>query len=439
MTADELKELACLEFQAELFMQSFCHTAAYPKPADAKMHRTLPGFMIERKGVALRPGDGVIHSWLNRLILPDTVGTGGDSHTRFPIGLSFPAGSGLVAFAGALGFMPLDMPESVLVKFSGRRNPGITLRDVVNAIPYFAIKKGLLTVAKKNKKNVFNGCVLEMEGLADLTVDQAYELTDASAERSAAGAVISLQEGSVVQALKSNVALMEKMIEEGYQSGETLKRRVDACRKWLENPVLIRRDPQAEFKAVLEIDLAEIKEPILACPNDPDDVRLLSEVAGDKIDEVFIGSCMVNIAHFRAAGRIFEGAGLAKAKLWLTPPTKMDAAQLIREGFYAIFNAAGARMEIPGCSLCMGNQARVAPRATVMSTSTRNFDDRMGDGARVYLGSAVLAAIAALKGEIPRPEDYFTLFREKIAPQSETIHRYLQFEEMKGSSLGYVR
>jgi len=439
MTADELKELACLEFQSDLFMQSFCHTAAYPKPADAKMHRTLPGFMTERKGVALRPGDGVIHSWLNRLILPDTVGTGGDSHTRFPIGVSFPAGSGLVAFAGALGFMPLDMPESVLVRFLGRRNPGITLRDVVNAIPYFAIKKGLLTVAKKNKKNIFNGCVLEMEGLEDLTVDQAYELTDASAERSAAAAVISLQEERVVQAVRSNVALMEKMIEEGYQSGETLKRRVDACGKWLENPVLIRRDPHAEYKAVLEIDLEEIREPILACPNDPDDVRLLSEVAGDKVDEVFIGSCMVNIAHFRAAGRIFEGAGPAKAKIWLTPPTKMDAAQLMREGYYAIFNAIGARMEIPGCSLCMGNQARVAPKATVMSTSTRNFDDRLGDGARVYLGSAVLAAIAALKGELPRPEDYFALFREKIIPQSETIHRYLQFDEMKGLSLGYVR
>ena len=439
MTADELKELACLEFQAELFMQSFCHTAAYPKPTDAKTHRTLPGFMTERKGVALRPGDGVIHSWLNRLILPDTVGTGGDSHTRFPIGISFPAGSGLVAFAGALGFMPLDMPESVLVKFSGHRNPGITLRDVVNAIPYFAIKKGLLTVEKKGKKNVFNGCVLEMEGLEDLTVDQAYELTDASAERSAAASVISLKEGKVVQAVKSNVALMEKMIEEGYQSAETLRRRIEACRKWLENPALLKRDLNADYKAVLEIDLADIKEPILACPNDPDDVRLLSEVAGERIDEVFIGSCMVNVAHFRAAGRIFEGAGAAKAKLWLTPPTKMDAAQLMREGFYAIFNAIGARVEIPGCSLCMGNQARVAPRATVMSTSTRNFDDRLGDGARVYLGSAVLAAIAAVKGELPRPEDYFALFLEKIAPQSETIHRYLQFDEMKGSSLGYVR
>jgi len=439
MTADELKELACLEFQADLFMQSFCHTAAYPKPTDAKMHRTLPPFMVARKGVSLKPGDGVIHSWLNRLILPDTVGTGGDSHTRFPIGISFPAGSGLVAFAGALGFMPLDMPESVLVRFTGKLNTGITLRDAVNAIPYFAIRKGLLTVEKKSKKNVFNGCVLEMEGLEDLTVDQAYELTDASAERSAAAALISLKEERVAEYLKSNIALMEKMIEEGYENADTLRKRVAACREWLKNPVLLKRDAHAEYKAVLEIDLAEIKEPILACPNDPDDVRLLSQVAGGKIDEVFIGSCMVNIAHFRAAGRIFEGAGMAKAKIWLTPPTKMDAAQLMREGYYAIFNAIGARMEIPGCSLCMGNQARVAPKATVMSTSTRNFDDRLGDGARVYLGSAVLAAIAAVKGELPRPEEYFALFREKIIPQSETIHRYLQFDEMKGLSLGYVR
>jgi aconitate hydratase 2/2-methylisocitrate dehydratase len=439
MTADELKELACLEFQADLFMQSFCHTAAYPKPADVKTQATLPAFMTERKGVALRPGDGVIHSWLNRLLLPDTVGTGGDSHTRFPIGVSFPAGSGLVAFAGALGFMPLDMPESVLVKFRGRRNPGITLRDVVNAIPYFAIKRGLLTVEKKGKKNVFNGCVLEMEGLEDLTVDQAYELTDASAERSAAAAVIALAEEKVVQSVRSNVALMEQMIEEGYQSAETLRRRIEACRKWLASPVLVNRDAHAEYKAVLEIDLAEVTEPILACPNDPDDVRPLSSVSGDKIDEVFIGSCMVNISHFRAAGAIFEEAGRVAARVWVAPPTKMDAAQLMREGYYAIFNAVGARMEIPGCSLCMGNQARVAPGTTVMSTSTRNFDDRMGDGARVYLGSAVLAAISALKGKLPTPEEYFTLFRDKIAPRADKIHRYLQFDEMKGTNLGYVR
>ena len=439
MTADELKELACLEFQADLVMQSFCHTAAYPKPADARMHQTLPSFMVARNGVSLRPGDGVIHSWLNRLLLPDTVGTGGDSHTRFPVGISFPAGSGLVAFAGALGFMPLDMPESVLVRFRGRRNPGITLRDVVNAIPYFAIARGLLTVEKKNKTNVFNGCVLEMEGLEALTVDQAYELTDASAERSAAAAVIALPEDAVVQAVESNVALMERMIEEGYQSAETLRRRIAACRDWLARPALIRRDGHASYKAVLEIDLAEIREPILACPNDPDDVRLLSQVAGAKVEEVFIGSCMVNIAHLRAAGRIFEGAGPAKAKVWLTPPTKMDAAQLMREGYYAIFNAAGARMEVPGCSLCMGNQARVAPGATVVSTSTRNFDDRLGDGARVYLGSAVLAALAAVKGEIPRPEEYFAVFAEKIAPRSEDIHRYLRFDRMKGQGLGYAR
>lgn len=439
MTADELKELACLEFQADLFMQSFCHTAAYPKPTDVKTHKTLPAFMTERKGVSLKPGDGVIHSWLNRLILPDTVGTGGDSHTRFPMGISFPAGSGLVAFAGALGFMPLDMPESVLVRFRGRRNPGITLRDAVNAIPYFAIQRGLLTVEKKGKKNIFNGCVLEMEGLEDLTVEQAYELTDASAERSAAAAVIALSKEKVVQAVRSNVALMEQMIEEGYQSAETLRRRIEACRKWLEDPVLIERDAHAEYKAVLEIDLAEIKEPILACPNDPDDVRPLSAVAGDRIDEVFIGSCMVNIGHFRAAGAIFEGAGRAAARVWLTPPTKMDAAQLMREGYYSVFNSIGARMEIPGCSLCMGNQARVVPRTTVMSTSTRNFDDRMGDGTRVYLGSAVLAAIAAVLGKLPTPEEYFAQFKDKIAPRAEKIHRFLQFDEMKGSSLGYVR
>jgi aconitate hydratase 2/2-methylisocitrate dehydratase len=439
MTADELKELACLEFQTDLFMQSFCHTAAYPKAADVKMHQSLPAFMVERKGVALRPGDGVIHSWLNRLLLPDTVGTGGDSHTRFPIGISFPAGSGLVAFAGALGFMPLDMPESVLVRFKGRRRQGITLRDVVNAIPYFAIQEGLLTVEKKGKKNVFNGCVLELEGLEDLTVEQAYELTDASAERSAAAAAIALSPDQVVRGVRSNVALMEQMIAEGYQSAETLRRRIEACRAWLEKPVLLERDPQASYKAVLEIDLNEIKEPILACPNDPDDVKLLSAVAGDRIDEAFIGSCMVNIGHLRAAGAVFEGAGLAQARVWITPPTKMDAAQLMREGYYAIFNAAGARLEIPGCSLCMGNQARVAPKSTVISTSTRNFDDRMGDGTRVYLGSAVVAAVAAVKGILPSVEEYFTVFKNKIAPRSEKIHRYLRFDEMKGASLGYVR
>jgi len=438
MTADELKELSCLEFQSELFMQSFCHTAAYPKTTDVKMHKSLPPFIIERKGVALKPGDGVIHSWLNRLILPDTMGTGGDSHTRFPIGLSFPAGSGLVAFAGALGFMPLDMPESVLVKFSGSLNPGITLRDVVNAIPLAALHKGLLTVAKKGKKNIFNGRIIEMEGLPDLTCEQAYELTDATAERSAAGGTIALSEATVAKFLKSNVALMERMIAEGYQTASTLQRRIEACRRWLENPVLVKRDAKAEYAAVIEVDLSEIKEPILACPNDPDDVKPLSEVAGDKIDEVFIGSCMTNIGHFRAAGKIFEGEGYLPVALWMTPPTKMDAAQLMREGSYGLFVGAGARMEIPGCSLCMGNQARVRPQATIISTSTRNFDDRMGDGARVYLGSAELSAVAALRGKLPAVEDYFAVMRKKIMPKVDEIYRYLQFDEMESLSLGYL-
>ncbi|MDP2915681.1 MAG: bifunctional aconitate hydratase 2/2-methylisocitrate dehydratase [Candidatus Aminicenantes bacterium] len=435
MTADELKELACLEFQCDLFMQSFCHTAAYPKTADVKMHRTLPPFIVERKGVALKPGDGVIHSWLNRLILPDTMGTGGDSHTRFPIGLSLPAGSGLVAFAGALGFMPLDMYESVLVRFKGALNPGITLRDVVNAIPYFAIQEGWLTVAKKGKKNIFNDRILEMEGLEDLTVDQAYELTDASAERSAAGSVIALKPDKVARFLKSNIALMKKMIEQGYRDAETLKKRVSACEKWLEKPVLLERDKTAEYAAVLEIDLAAIKEPLLACPNDPDDVKPLSQVAGDRIEEVFIGSCMVNIGHFRAVGRIFDKAAYPGTRIWITPPTKMDEIQLKKEGFYSIYSQVGARTEIPGCSLCMGNQARVKPGATIISTSTRNFDDRMGDGARVYLGSAELAAVAALKGRLPTPEEYLVVMKEKVFPFSADVYRYLQFDEMKDFSL----
>ncbi len=439
MTADELKELACLEFQADHFMQSFCHTAAYPKPADAKMHRTLPVFMTERQGVALRPGDGVIHSWLNRLILPDTVGTGGDSHTRFPAGISFPAGSGLVAFAGALGFMPLDMPESVLVRFKGGLNPGLTLRDAVNAIPYFAIQKGLLTVEKKGKKNIFNGCVLEMEGLEDLAVDQAYEFTDASAERSAAAAVFSLKEERVVEYLKSNIALMERMIAEGYQSAATLERRIDACRKWLQNPVLLKRDGHADYKAVLEIDLGDIKEPLVACPNDPDDVKPLSKIAGDPVEEVFIGSCITNIGHFRAASRIFDKAGSVPARVWITPPTKMDAAQLMREGHYAVFAAIGARLEIPGCSLCMGNQARVKAGTTVFSTSTRNFDHRIGDFTRVYLGSAELAAVAAVKGKIPTPEEYMAVMKEKILPRAAEIYRYLEFHKMGDFTLGYAR
>jgi len=439
MTADELKELACLEFQADLFMQSFCHTAAYPKPADVKVHQTLPAFMIARQGVALRPGDGVIHSWLNRLGLPDTVGTGGDSHTRFPIGVSFPAGSGLVAFAGALGFMPLDMPESVLVRFKGRLNPGLTLRDAVNAIPYFAVKKGLLTVEKKGKKNVFNGCVLEIEGLEDLTGDQAYELTDASAERSAAACVISLKEERVADYLRSNVALMEEMVKEGYQSAETLRRRIEACRAWLADPVLLKRDPHAGYKAVLEIDLAAITEPLVACPNDPDDVRPLSAVAGDPVQEVFIGSCMTNIGQFRAAARLLDKAGTPAARVWITPPTKMDAAELMREGYYALFVGFGGRTEMPGCSLCMGNQARVAPGTTVFSTSTRNFDHRLGDNTRVYLGSSELAAVAALKGRMPTVEEYMSAMKERVLPKAGEIYRYLEFDKMGGFSLGYVR
>ncbi|MDD8014598.1 MAG: bifunctional aconitate hydratase 2/2-methylisocitrate dehydratase [Acidobacteriota bacterium] len=439
MTADELKELACLEFQTGLFMQSFCHTAAYPKPTDVKMHSGLSAFVTDRRGVALRPGDGVIHSWLNRLILPDTLGTGGDSHTRFPIGLSFPAGSGLVAFAGALGFMPLDMPESVLVRFRGTLAPGLTLRDAVNAVPFYAVQRGLLTVSKKGKKNIFNGRILEMEGIPGLTVDQAYELTDASAERSAAAAVIALETDRVAAYLRSNIALMEKMIGEGYQTASTLEKRIEACRRWLENPRLLERDENAEYAAVLEIDLADIREPLLACPNDPDDVRPLSAVAGDKIDEVFIGSCMTNIGHFRAASRIFEKAGRAEARIWLAPPTKMDAAQLMREGHYSVFSSIGARVEIPGCSLCMGNQARVDPEASVMSTSTRNFDDRMGDGARVYLGSAELAAVTAIRGRLPSVEEYFAVMTEKILPAAETIYRYLEFDKTGGQPLAYVR
>lgn len=437
MTADELKELACMEFQSDLFMQSFCHTAAYPKPADVKMHLSLSQFIVERKGLALKPGDGVIHSWINRLLIPDTMGTAGDSHTRFPIGLSFPAGSGLVAFAGTLGFMPLDMPESVLVKFKGQFNPGITLRDAVNAIPYYAIQQGLLTVAKEGKKNIFNGRILEMEGLPDLSVEQAFELTDATAERSAAGGTIALSEQSVISYLESNIALMRKMIEDGYQDPGVLQRRIEACERWLENPVLIRRDGNAEYAAELEIDLEDIKEPILACPNDPDDVKLLSEVAGDKIEEIFIGSCMTNIGHFRAAGHIFEGAGYLSTRVWLTPPTKMDRAQLMREGYYSIYASSGARTEIPGCSLCMGNQARVRPRATIISTSTRNFDNRMGDGAQVYLGSAELAAVTALEGRLPTPQKYFSIMEEKVIPKSREIYQYLQFDTMEDLLLDY--
>ena len=433
MTADELKELACLRFLSPMFMQSFCHTAAYPKPADVKMHKSLPGFIAERGGVALRPGDGVIHSWLNRLLLPDTVGTGGDSHTRFPIGISFPAGSGLVAFAGAMGFMPLDMPESVLVRFKGKFNPGITLRDAVNAIPYWAIKQGLLTVPKKNKKNIFNGQILEMEGLPDLSVEQAFELTDAAAERSAAAGCIQLSEESVCTYLRSNVALMQKMIEEGYQDPQTLQNRIDAVNQWLKAPKLLKADKNAEYKAVIEIDLAEITEPILACPNDPDDVKLLSEVAGTPIQDVFLGSCMTNIGHFRAAAEIWRGQKFNPAvRTWICPPTRMDQEKLKDEAIFSVYSAMGARLEIAGCSLCMGNQARVPDGVNMFSTSTRNFDDRIGNGAQVYLGSAELGAVITNLGKIPTPAEYLAVYQEKVAPKAAQIYKYLQFDEMDG-------
>jgi aconitate hydratase 2 / 2-methylisocitrate dehydratase len=433
MTADELTELACLKFQAPMFMQSFCHTAAYPKPADVKMHKSLPKFIAARGGVALRPGDGVIHSWLNRLLLPDTVGTGGDSHTRFPIGISFPAGSGLVAFAGAMGFMPLDMPESVLVRFKGEFNPGITLRDAVNAIPYYAIKQGLLTVPKKNKVNIFNGRILEMEGLPNLTVEQAFELTDAAAERSAAAGCIQLGEESVATYLRSNVALMEKMIAEGYQDKNTLKKRIKDVQKWLKKPSLLRADSNAEYAALIEIDLKEITEPILACPNDPDDVKLLSEVAGTPIQDVFLGSCMTNIGHFRAAAEIWRGQKFNPAvRTWICPPTRMDQEKLKEEAYFSVFSAMGARLEIAGCSLCMGNQARVPDGVNMFSTSTRNFDDRIGDGAKVYLGSAELGAVITNLGRIPTPQEYLAVYQEKVVPKADKIYRYLQFDEMEG-------
>lgn len=433
MTADEIKELACLKFQSPMFMQSFCHTAAYPKQTDVNMHKTLPDFISERKGVALRPGDGVIHSWLNRLLVPDTVGTGGDSHTRFPTGISFPAGSGLVAFAGALGFMPLDMPESVLVRFKGQRRPGITLRDVVNAIPYFAIQEGLLTVPKKNKVNVFNGRILEMEGLPDITVEQAYELTDAVAERSAAAGAIKLSEDSVAQYMRSNVALMKQMIADGYQDAETLQQRIKDVEAWLENPQLLEADKDAEYAAVLEIDLNDITEPILACPNDPDDVKLLSEVQGENIQDVFLGSCMTNIGHFRAAGKIWQGHKFnPEVRTWLCPPTRMDQAKLKDEGYFALFNAIGARVEIPGCSLCMGNQARVPDKVNMFSTSTRNFNNRIGDGAQVYLGSAELGAVISLEGKLPTPDEYFKVYKERVQPVENEVYQYLQFDEIEG-------
>jgi aconitate hydratase 2/2-methylisocitrate dehydratase len=431
MTADELKELACLKFLSPMFMQSFCHTAAYPKPADVKMHKTLPGFIIERGGVPLKPGDGVIHSWLNRLLLPDTVGTGGDSHTRFPIGISFPAGSGLVAFAGAMGFMPLDMPESVLVRFKGKLNPGITLRDAVNAIPYWAIKQGKLTVPKKNKINIFNGRILEMEGLPDLTVEQAFELTDAAAERSAAAGCIQLSKESVATYLRSNVALMKQMIKDGYQDARTLQNRIDAVNAWLAKPELLEADKNAEYAEVIEIDLAEITEPILACPNDPDDVKLLSEVAGTPIQDVFLGSCMTNIGHFRAAAEIWRGLKFnPDVRTWICPPTRMDQAKLKDEAYFSIYSAFGARIEIAGCSLCMGNQARVPDGVNMFSTSTRNFDDRIGNGAQVYLGSAELGAVTATMGKLPTVAEFMAVYNAKVEPKKETIYKYLQFDEM---------
>ncbi|BCA92054.1 bifunctional aconitate hydratase 2/2-methylisocitrate dehydratase [Vreelandella aquamarina] len=432
MTRDELKDLACLGFQADLVMQSFCHTAAYPKPVDVDTHHTLPDFIMNRGGVSLRPGDGIIHSWLNRMLLPDTVGTGGDSHTRFPLGISFPAGSGLVAFAAATGVMPLDMPESVLVRFKGKRQPGVTLRDLVHAIPLYAIKQGLLTVEKSGKKNAFSGRVLEIEGLEDLTVEQAFELSDASAERSAAGCTITLSEESVTEYLKSNITLLKWMIANGYGDERTISRRIEGMEAWLANPSLMRADKDAEYAEVIEIDLSEIKEPVLCAPNDPDDARLLSDVAGEKIDEVFIGSCMTNIGHFRAAGKLLEKqpAGSLKTRLWLAPPTKMDQHQLTEEGYYGIYGRAGARMEMPGCSLCMGNQARVAAKSTVVSTSTRNFPNRLGDGANVYLASAELAAVAAVEGRLPTVDEYQRYMGEFDAMAGE-IYRYMNFHEIE--------
>ncbi|MDM7481469.1 MAG: bifunctional aconitate hydratase 2/2-methylisocitrate dehydratase [Halomonas sp.] len=432
MTRDELKDLACLGFQADLVMQSFCHTAAYPKPVDVDTHHTLPDFIMNRGGVSLRPGDGIIHSWLNRMLLPDTVGTGGDSHTRFPLGISFPAGSGLVAFAAATGVMPLDMPESVLVRFKGERQPGVTLRDLVHAIPLYAIKQGLLTVEKSGKKNAFSGRVLEIEGLEDLTVEQAFELSDASAERSAAGCTITLSEESVTEYLKSNITLLKWMIANGYGDARTISRRIEGMEAWLANPSLMRADKDAEYAEIIEIDLSEIKEPVLCAPNDPDDARLLSDVAGEKIDEVFIGSCMTNIGHFRAAGKLLEKqpAGSLKTRLWLAPPTKMDQHQLTEEGYYGIYGRAGARMEMPGCSLCMGNQARVAAKSTVVSTSTRNFPNRLGDGANVYLASAELAAVAAVEGRLPTVAEYQRYMGEFDALAGE-IYRYMNFHEIE--------
>ena len=429
MTRDELKELACLGFSADLVMQSFCHTAAYPKPVDVDTQHTLPDFIMNRGGVSLKPGDGIIHSWLNRMLIPDGVGTGGDSHTRFPLGISFPAGSGLVAFAAALGVMPLDMPESVLVRFKGEMQPGITLRDLVNAIPYAAIQKGLLTVAKEGKKNIFSGRCLEIEGLPNLKVEQAFELSDASAERSASGCTVRLNKEPIIEYLKSNIVMLRWMIGSGYGDAKTIERRAQLMEEWIKNPILLEPDKNAEYAEIIEIDLSQIKEPLLACPNDPDDIKPLSEVNGDKIDEVFIGSCMTNIGHFRAASHLLKKYNGTKAKLWVSPPTKMDEKQLTKEGVYQVFGDSGARTEMPGCSLCMGNQARVLAGATVVSTSTRNFPNRLGDGANVYLASAELAAISSIIGKLPTVEEYLK-FMEEINPLADNIYRYLNFNEI---------
>ena len=430
MTRDELKELACLGFTADLVMQSFCHTAAYPKPVDIELQHSLPDFISSRGGVSLKAGDGVIHSWLNRMILPDRVGTGGDSHTRFPIGISFPAGSGLVAFSAAIGVMPLDMPESVLVRFSGEVQPGITLRDLVNSIPYFAIQKGELTIGKKDKKNVFNGRILEIEGLPDLKVEQAFEFSDASAERSSNGCTVRLDDKPIIEFLNSNIVLMQNMIADGYKDSRTLERRIKDMQEWLKEPILLEPDSDADYAYILDIDLNSVTEPLIACPNDPDNIKKLSDIANNKIDEVFIGSCMTNIGHYRAAAKVLEGKTNIKAKLWIAPPTRMDESQLKKEGIYSTFNSVGARTEIPGCSLCMGNQARVEDNATVFSTSTRNFDNRMGKGAQVYLGSAELAALCSLLGYIPSKEEYLKLMAEKIDNDSDEIYKYLNFDQL---------
>jgi aconitate hydratase 2/2-methylisocitrate dehydratase len=441
MTRDEVKEFAALSFSADLLMQSFCHTSAYPKPSDVTLHRSLPYFIMSRGGVALKPGDGVIHTWLNRMVLPDTLGTGGDSHTRFPIGISFPAGSGLVAFAGVTGAMPLNVPESVLVRFTGELQPGITLRDLVNAIPYEAIKRGMLTVEKKGKKNIFAGRILEIEGLPNLKVEQAFELSDASAERSAAACTVRLDKEPVIEYLSSNIKLLGQMIEEGYGNSETLQRRIGKMQEWLDNPTLLEPDADAEYEEVIEINMSTITEPILACPNDPDDVKTLSEVLCDEkapktIDEVFVGSCMTNIGHFRALGEILRNKGAVPVKLWIVPPTKMDMKKLVEEGYYSVFGASGARIEQPGCSLCMGNQARVADNAVVFSTSTRNFDNRMGNGAQVYLGSAELAAVCALLGHLPNSDEYLAIVSRHLSGEKEeSIYQYLNFHELEKAEL----